>query len=283
MRPQLHILTGSFWDLLKAFFAAMNEFRSVYDAYEAKVLYYADHHGVDRRLLRLTGEEVAGLFDFKRLEQLSDRHMARVKEISHRIFRSEDKTDSFDRYASQIYHELSILKEEQYKVSTFAPAYKQQEDEFAYQSIVDEAHEAFPRAIQAIDALFRRAHERLERLLPHFAHDKRVLRSAYLFGDQVFGEVYPDGYEEVLALMFPGGGTARGLIEVAQSFHASGFVESAIEALEKIGRLPPPRQLERGTFDELQEQSSLLLTSYKDAKNKRRKGRKPTAIAAATT
>ncbi|GIW73245.1 MAG: hypothetical protein KatS3mg102_2787 [Planctomycetota bacterium] len=275
MRLWRYRLSTNFWDLIAVFFAAMDKFREIHDAYEAKVLYYADQHGVDRRLLRLSAEEVAGLLDFRKLEQLRDEHLSALKMVSHNIFRSQDTTDPFDRLVSQIFHELSILKEEQYKVATFAPVYRQEADERSYQMILDEVHEAFPRAVHGIEALFRRAHKRLEELLPHFAADRPTLRSVYLFGDEVAGEFYPDGYEDLLELMFPEGGAMRGLLEVARSFQASGFIDSAIEALERALELPPPLQANQAAiFGELRAKAEAALNELKESQQGRRRQKK---------
>ncbi len=276
LRLRRYRLSHNFWDLISVFFQAMDMFTEIYDAYESKVLYHADQQGVDRRLLRLPAAEVAGLLDFKQLARLRDVHLAALKAVSHNIFRSEETTDPFDRYVSQMFHELSILKEEQYKVAMFAPLYEEQGDETLYRSIIDEVHEAFPRAVHGIEELFRRARERLEKLLPHFADDRPTLRSVYLFGDEVVGDSYPDGYEDLLRLMFPDGSARRGLLEVARSFRSSGFIDSAIEAAERALRLPPPIEEDKLVRDrELQDQAQRLLAELKEQQAKRR--RKKTA------
>jgi hypothetical protein len=276
LRIKRYRLSNNFWDLISTFFDAMEKFQEIYDAYESKVLYYADQQGVDRRLLRLPAADVAGLLDFKLLEHLRDDHLAALKAVSHNIFRSREATDPFDRYVSQMFHELSILKEEQYKVAMFAPVYEEQGDESLYQSIIDEVHEAFPRAVHGIETMFQRAKERLEELLPHFGRDRPTLRSVYLFGDDVVGEAYPDGYEDLLRLMFTDGGTRRGLLEVARSFRASGFIDSAIEAADRAVKLPPPLDPRVTTRDEeLVVEAEGLLSELKEQQADRR--RKKTA------
>lgn len=234
-------VANDFWDLISIFFEAARLFRETYETYETKVLQYAEERGVDRRFLRLTAEEVAGLLDFKKLEHLRNDQLQALKTIAHKIFRAEDSTDPLDRYISQIFHELSILKEEQYKVSTFAPEYRAREEQQAYESILDEVHEAFPRQVHGIYDLFKKAQARLEELLahPHFARDKVTLRSIYLFGDETFRGFYPNGTEDVLAIMFPQGGAVEGYLTIAKSFLESGFREYAIEALEKAIKAAP--------------------------------------------
>ncbi len=266
--------TTDFWDLLSLFFEAQRSFQETYETYETKVLQYAEERGVDRRFLRLTAEEVAGLLDFKKLEQLRNDQLSALKSISHAIFRSEGQTDPLDRYIAQIYHELSILKEEQYKVSTFAPEYRKSAEQQAYELILDEVHEAFPRQVHLIYDLFKKAQARIEDLLRHapFARDKVTLRSIYLFGDEVFRGFYPNGTEDVFAIMFPKGGAVEGYLTVAKSFIESGFREHAIEALEAALKVPPPRtddESARETHQALAREAEELLRELKEAPKKR--------------
>jgi hypothetical protein len=236
----LYRLSNQFWDLARSFFDAARTFRAIYDEYERKVLEHANAAGIDRRLLRLGGEEVARLLDFGELERLSSDELTALQTISHNIFRGASSTDAFDRYASQIFHEMSILKEEQYKVGILAFEYQRTRELDAYQTIVNEAHEEFPRRLHTTNDLFERAQARLEELMPHYRHDRVVLRSVYLFGDEVFEGFYPNGYEDGLAKLFPDqGGALKGLIEVARSYGAAGFIDDALEALERARALPP--------------------------------------------
>ncbi len=263
-------LAQDYWDLIAHFFDAQRQFRETYDTYETKVLQYSEERGVDRRFLRLSGEEVAGLLDFRKLEHLRNDDLEALKNISHNIFRSTDSTDPFDRYVSQIFHELSILKEEQYKVSTFAPEYMKREETEQYESILDEVHEAFPRQVHGIYDLFQKAQERLEELMPHFARGpkgKVTIRSIYLFGDEVFRGFYPNAIEDVYRILYKHG-ALDGYLTVARSFLESGFREYGIEALEYATKLAPPE----GPPDEeraaLKAEAEALLRELKEAPKK---------------
>jgi len=277
---QLFRMTNQFWDLVQTFFEAATTFAEIYDSYEARVLAHADAAGVDRRLLRLSGKEVADLLEFDRLVELCDRHLVALKTIAQGIFRSSRSTDAFDRYATQIYHETSILKEEQYKVFRIAPAYQDTKDRKAYQTIIDEAHEAFPRQIHLIHELMAQALGRLEELLPHFQRDRVMLRSTYLFGDETFDVYYPNGYEDAFDRMFPReGGARKGLLEVARSFVLAGFRGQALEALKVAQGLPTPS----GSPEETA-QAAALATEIEELVEelKTRPPRKPRALASSS-
>jgi len=232
-------LAQDFWDLIAHFFAARRQFQETYDNYETLVLHYAEEYGLDRRLLRLSAEQVSGLLDFRKLEKLRDGDLFALKTVSHNIFRNDKGTDPFDRAVSQIFHELSILKEEQYRISMIAPEVKKDADETEYQAIIDEVHNLFPRYVHGIQDLFVKAQGRLEELLPRFVQGpqgKVTIRSLYLFGEESLAGFYPNGLEDLYDVIYPGG-AVEGFLTVARSFAESGFREYAIEALEKSVRV----------------------------------------------
>lgn len=247
MKPHLRArLAQDFWDLISHFFAARKLYLVTYERYETLVLHHAEEQGVDRRVLRLPAEQVAGLLDFRKLEVLRDGEMFALKTVSHNIFRNATSTDPFDRYVSQMFHELSILKEEQYRIATLVPLIQKEGHANEVNAILDEVHQVFPRFVHGIYELFEKAQDRLEELLPRFTdgpQGKVTIRSLYLFGDETFRGSYANGIEDVYELIYEGG-AVEGYLAVARSFAESGFREYAIEALEKALRLRPPAVVE---------------------------------------
>src|SRR5262249_47373305 len=149
---------------------------------------------------------------FARLESLRNGPCHDLKEIAHALFRRKASTDKLDRLASEIFHELSILKEEQYKVSTFAPEYHKRNGLDEYESILDEVHEEFPRKGHNVRARFERARRRLEAILRRHAHDPVLVRSVFLFGDELLAranDAYPRGVRDLAWAMH-----ARGPVEL---------------------------------------------------------------------
>ena len=68
------------------------------------------------------------MLEFKSLESLRDDYIQELKDLCHDVFRTADRTDPLDRYVSDIFHEVSILKEEHYTVKTYAPQYERDSD-----------------------------------------------------------------------------------------------------------------------------------------------------------
>jgi hypothetical protein len=223
------------WDITVEFFKAKRSFEDQRGKYEGMVKDYARKQSVDRRQLQLGTHEIAGLLDFKAIEELRNHYLRDLKGLSHRMFRTDDTTDSFDKYVSDIYHEVSILKEEHYTVLTYAPAYEEgaHPDLTERDKILEEVHMFFPRKVSQIHNLFRKAQARLEEILPQYGLNRIFIRSVYLFGGELLKKVFEGGLNAFYEKMYPSGGAVQGYITVARSFHESGFNEEAGNALKK--------------------------------------------------
>ena len=217
------------WLILRLFYRSLVEFRGQFDSYEEKVLHLARSTGINREVLRLRPVELAELLDFKSLEALRDGYIHELKELCHVVFRTVDQTDPLDRYVSDIFHEISILKEEHYTVKTYAPMYEQAAAKVELQYILDEAHTMFPQKLRQVRYLFGKARERMEEHLPSFSRTQIVIRSLYQHQDGFIREAYPDGLRDFYRFMYPCG-PLEGFYQVGLSFYHSGFFPEALEA-----------------------------------------------------
>lgn len=221
------------WDLVEFFFETKVAFLVVYNKYETEVLKHAKEKRVDRKILRLDREEVSKLIDLSKLVKLRNDYLLPLKELSHQMFRRSDSTDPFDRWVNSIFHEISILKEEHYRVKKIAAEYEVVNERDESLLILDEVHEAFPRITNHVYNLFEKATQRLEKLLPNFNKFKVLIRSVNLHGEQILSQVYDKGLESFYEKMYPQFGAFDGYVTVAQSFVDSGFLQQAREALSK--------------------------------------------------
>lgn len=217
------------WSIVRLFYKSLVDFREQHDAYEEKVLAYARAAGLNRADLRLKSSQLAELLDFKGLERLRDRYIHELKDLCHFIFRSQDHTDLLDRYVSDIFHEISILKEEHYTVKTYAPMYEQDKEEVELRYILDEAHAMFPLKLRQIHYLFGKATERMEQHLPSFRPMPIVIRSLYLHRDDFIRAAYPDGLNDFYDRMYAWG-PVEGYYHVGLSFYHAGFFSHALDA-----------------------------------------------------
>lgn len=217
------------WTIVKLFYRSHVAFKELFERYEEKVGGYSQLLGIPRDSLRLNSRELASLLDLKSMERLRDGYILDLKDLCHLVFRGQDQTDLLDRYVSDIFHEISILKEEHYNVITYAPLYERDAAEVELKHILDEAHTLFPQKLQHIRYLFGRAQARLEVHLDSFSGIQLFIRSLYIHRDDFVQEAYEDGIEQFYRMMYPLG-PFEGYYEVGRSFYLSGFFEHAREA-----------------------------------------------------
>ena len=219
------------WTIVELFYRSHAVFAKQFDNYEEKVQNYSRVTGMDRDQLRLNSAELASLLDLKDVERLRDDYIQQLKDLCHLVFRGHDQTDLLDRYVSDIFHEISILKEEHYNVKTYAPLYERDAAEIELRHILDEAHRMFPQKLKHIQYLFGRARARLEDHLPSFCRMPVFIRSLFLDREGFVRLAYPDGIERFYWLMYPLG-PLQGFYEVGTSFYLSGFFKQAAEAFD---------------------------------------------------
>ncbi|HVR76571.1 MAG TPA: hypothetical protein VMT52_19735 [Planctomycetota bacterium] len=217
------------WTIVQLFYRSHGVFKEQFESYEMKVLEYSAETGIHRKDLRLKSAQLAGLLDLKKLERLRDGYIQELKDLCHLVFRGQDRTDLLDRYVSDIFHEISILKEEHYNVQTYATLYERDRAEVELKHILDEAHTIFPEKLRHIRYLFGRAEARLEAHLSSFRNIQLFTRSLYLHRNDFVAESYRDGIRQFYRFMYPGG-PVEGFYQVGVSFLHSGFPENALEA-----------------------------------------------------
>ena len=217
------------WTIVQLFYRSHVVFREQFDSYERQVLDLSQRTGIHRNDLRLNSLELSNLLDFKYLERLRDGYIHELKDLCHLVFRGQDRTDLLDRYVSDIFHEISILKEEHYNVKTYAPLYERDAAEVELKHILDEAHALFPHKLRHISYLFGRAQGRLEEHLASFRNIKLFIRSLYLHRHDFVAQAYPDGISQIYRFMYPLG-PVEGYFEVGRCFLFSGFEAEALEA-----------------------------------------------------
>ena len=217
------------WLLLRSFYSSWKRFLLLFEEYERRVAEFSGRYKTERVHLRLSPDDLASLIDFRALEDLRDREVSLLREISHDLFRSSDATDRLDHHVSIIYHELSALKEEHY---TLREEFVREEG-IEYDQFYREVNEYYPKRLRHIRNLYEKAERRLREILPEMASDRVVVRSVYIFGADLARGAYPGGAADLYAAMYPAGGAVEGFAAAAASFLESGFREEALEALGK--------------------------------------------------
>jgi hypothetical protein len=251
------------WLLIRDLFRSRDRFLQLFRRYERRVLAHSRKAEVDRTDLRLAWADLRSLLDFQELGLLRDELLEELKEVSHELFRSEDSTDPLDSVISQIYHEISILKEEHY---TLKDDYLEK-DVKAYGRLYREVKEYYPNRLRHIRGLFDKARRRLERILPSLLEGAIVIRSLFLFGEEVVGSAYRDGLAGLYRKAYPERGEVMGYLVAARSFRRGGFVARAgdaigraREALRRSPKGPGVSRLRR----ELREEAAALAEASRE-------------------
>jgi hypothetical protein len=230
---------GLAWDLIELHYGSRQAFTKVHKTYESTVAGLVQARGKPREEIRLNPDETRDLFDTEQLRDLIVRWVEPLRETAQGLFRGSNVAEPYDMKVSRIYHELSILFEEHLSVQNFPRDGSSRE----FTRLFREVSEYYPQRLRRVRDLFSRAQRRLEEMLPDFEDDPIVLRSAYLFREELWRENPQVGLNRFLEKMFPKGGAAAGYLQLAQSFYRAAFFTETI-ACAKVGVATLSRQLQ---------------------------------------
>ena len=216
------------WILLRCFYQGYRAFHALFGQYEQRVVAFTQKYGKDRRELQLPPDELLSLFDSHALLALRNGDLKTLREASHLVFRGA-RSDPFDNQVTNIYHEVSILKEEEWTLREQSGSADPKEYERYYR----EVNFYYPKRLKHVRNLYGKARRRLEALLPSMGRNTIVVRSAYLFGVKLFEGVYDGGLDEFYECLYPGGGAVTGYSVAGESFFDGGFGPESAEAFER--------------------------------------------------
>lgn len=229
------------WDFFSTFVEARAAFRVIRRRYERRVIGAAARRGVHREDLVLPPALLERLFDVQELVRVRDAYLDPLRRQALDIFGERGDEGLLDTYCGHAFHEWAILCEEHRSVSRFRRVH----DPARYRELFHEVGSYYPTRLRRIRRLFRLGMARLEQLLPAWARQRVMIRSAYLFGDALGRRAWREGLEGLYARMYPEGGAVKGLLEAARSFHAAGFDAQAATAGKRalarataVGALP---------------------------------------------
>ena len=262
------------WDFLSTFVAARRAFLTIHRRYERRVLSAARDKGVPRTELKLPASELWKLFHLRRLELLRDERLRPVRDLAHEIFGEGDE-GLLEAYCGHIYHEVSILSEEHRSVGRFV----RQPDPRRYRGLFEEVSGYYPLRLNRVQRFFRSAMKRMDELLPRWSQERVVVRSMYLFGDELAQKAYGFNKEAFYERMYPNGGVIRGYLEAGRSFGASGFTAVAERALQEALAAwesgPDEMRRRSGERRALEEVRELMAELHKAAHRREVGGRAP--------
>ena len=216
------------WTIVERFYRALKLFMEQHDRYEGKVADHVKALKQPREDIRLDQVGLSELLHFKKLENIRDAYLLPLKDACHVLFRSRDSTDFLDRLVHDIFHEISILKEEHYNILTYAPGQKPDDPEREEMTaILDEVHALFPLKVHRLKHLFEVARGRIEQILPRYRDNVVLIRSLFLHRDGFVAEAYDGGLLHFYKLLYGEDRLFDGFRAVGDSFYHSGFYQQA--------------------------------------------------------
>ncbi len=220
---QRELSRGLQWAIIEHHYRARRSFMTIFKMYEARVSALVKERHMARDRIRLTAAETRLLFDTPQLEALLRDELEPLRHASHAYFRDSDIAEPYDSKVSRIYHELSILKEEHLSVRDWPKDGGSRE----FARLFREVSDYYPQRLRRVRDLFQRATKRLETLLPRFADNPVVLRSAFLFRDELWPDQTRSKLVRFLSHMFEAKGAAHGFLVIGRSFYRASFFSEA--------------------------------------------------------
>jgi hypothetical protein len=207
--------------------------------------------------------ELSALFEVDSLEDLSfasvrdlvgdetDSVLYRLKERSHRLFRSGGNRDSlavrrealFDLVMGSLFHESMQLRESLYQREVYGPrlaSLKADSDDDAedlfieFERMLTKGASRLNEVVAEIRILLAQTRDQLRQILVDRAGDRIVSRYLLRRRDAV-AEIFPEGVEGLLEVMH--GSVAAGLVEAARSLLESAYFVEASQMLREAIRL----------------------------------------------
>lgn len=173
---------------------------------------------------------------FGKLEELRNKVLKPLKEASHELFRDEVRktTNRFDKDISHIFHQVSIVKEDDYELTDMG-GYKIEEDtkepgEPVEKRIKLESKKDIPSKMKNIRILIKEAEKELVKLLKQQNRTGFVIASLYLSADELFGD--NKGLESLYRRIYDFG-SFEGYLTVAEGFNETGHDQEAKKAFDK--------------------------------------------------
>ena len=215
------------WTIVERLYRSNHLYSTQYEEYEAQVAEYVQLLKMPRDKIRLSAEQLSQLLQFRHLERIRDRFLLPLKEACHKLFRRDNSTDVLDRLVNDIFHEISILKEEHYNVLTYAVRPDSDLDREEQKAILDEVHEMFPIKVHRLRHLFDLALNRMETVIPQHRDDPVLIRSLFLHRDGFVASADVDGLVYFYGCMYGPDRPYLGFAVAGDSFLESGFYEHA--------------------------------------------------------
>ena len=218
------------WSILKVFFQSFSFYNNLEKKFREKVL-ASKLESFGKTIYPF--EAFVEYLDTKDLVKLRDKHLTDLRQLAHAEFRGRKVMERFDIYISEIFHEVSILKEQKFILDHHFQRKDQMYPEMINQ-MLSQTYDLIETKMEHVKVLFNNAKGRLEEILMAYRKDDFILRTLYLEGPILFQEFYADPVKNILDIMFVEGGYSEGYLAISCSFCSGGFFENGRQVFLEI-------------------------------------------------
>lgn len=222
----------SSWSLIKVFYQSFTYFNLLELNYQKKINLISLEELENNQY---SFENFLKILDTSKLSYLRDKFLDRLRILAHNEFPRRKKIERFDVFISEIFHEVSILKEQKYILDHFYQR-KEHVSQESLTMVLCETYKLFQAKMRQVKSLFENAKLRLEEILLIYNKEDFILRSLYLEANDLCRNFYDHPYQEILKAMFPEGGLGQGLVATSCSFCMGGFYSHAKEVITLIDK-----------------------------------------------
>lgn len=237
------------WGIIEHFYLALRIFREEYQRFQKKVQEYSSENHHDEWVqiaAALTVEEWMTLISYEKFQKLAEDFFSPLLKLSNQL-EMNYYTKISDHYLkkkfSELYYELFFLQNEGQHIRSHAFEHMEtpNHDQIFLQT-VQQIKTAFPNRLARISQLFDETQQKIENLIQQNKEARIIVRSLYLFGEELFHPIYPEGFQSLIQKIYSGDHLLELYIRAAYSFLQSGFLEEATVAYEKAIMLTQQNQ-----------------------------------------
>ena len=224
------LLEELLWRIIETFYQGFASFHKQTKKYQDAIA----RKGYDKNI-RTPKEVNTNLFDGNKLKKLIENYFEPLCELAQDFRQAGNQNSFFADHCQDIYYELSILHVEFCKLkASLSENSKLNKDGFI--SFFEEFNIRLPLKIFQLINLLQSAKKELENIIVEYKDRKIFLQSAFLFGEEVIGPVYKQGFNEFIKKIYP-----NYLLEfytrAASYFKQSGFNDKALNAIKKAQKV----------------------------------------------
>ncbi len=233
------------WKILENFCTGLHIFNTLFQEFEEKVNNLCSEKQIPRKELRdaLTIDDWIMLVNLGKLKNLLDQYLSPLKKLLQQLrqnsyYNPEFSCGIFESHISDLYYNLGSLYSESYHFSSQAFAYLERPSNPKDTAFLPKKiSETLFKKMERLKECFAFAKEELEILIRQHKEKTIILRSLFLFGEEILNPIYENGFSEFIHKIYIPDHLFELYVRAAHSFLSSGFPKEALKAAHLAANL----------------------------------------------